>query len=130
MFVTHFGNGDEADQELILNYVKENAGEDCVSEITIMPGINYGHLVLMTAEQSASIMVSLMEQNATLCGKRVLCFFHTTLLKNDLKKSSIVDFPDAQVACTGAIPGLYIFDNFVTEEESKHLISALDAQKW
>ena len=50
MFVAHFGNGDEADQELVLNYVKEHAGADSVSEITIMPGINYGHLVLRTAE--------------------------------------------------------------------------------
>ena len=71
-----------------------------------------------------------MELNATLCGKRVLCFFYTTLQKKDLKKSSIVDFPDAQIARTGAIPGLYIFDNFVSEEESSQLISSLDAKKW
>lgn len=30
MFVTHFGNGDEADQELVLSYVKDKAGEDAV----------------------------------------------------------------------------------------------------
>jgi len=47
-----------------------------------------------------------------------------------LKKSSIVDFPDAKVAFTGAIPGLYIFDNIVTEEESQELITALDSNKW
>ena len=81
MFVAHFGNGDEADQELVLNYVREHAGADSVSEITIMPGINYGHLVLKRAEQCTAVMESLMEQNATLCGKRVLCFFYTTMQK-------------------------------------------------
>ena len=50
MFVAHFGNGDEADQELVLEYVREKAGADSISEITIMPGINYGHLVFRTIE--------------------------------------------------------------------------------
>lgn len=30
MFVAHFGNGDEADQELVLSFVREKAGEDAV----------------------------------------------------------------------------------------------------
>lgn len=75
-------------------------------------------------------MESLMEMNATLYQKRVLAFFYTTLQKQDLKKSSIVDFPDAKVAYTGAIPGLYILKNFVTDEESKELLTSLDANKW
>lgn len=130
MFVAHYGNGDEADQELVLNYVCEKAGPDAVSEITILPGIAYGHLVLKTADQSRAVMESLMEKNATLTNKRVLSFFYTTLLKADLKKSSIIDFADASVARTGAIPGLYIFDDFVTEAESQELVAALDAKKW
>ena len=127
MFVSHYGNGDEADQELVLDYVREHAGADAVTEITILPGIAYGHLVLRSVEQSRAVMESLMEKNATITGKRVLSFFYTTLLKDDLKKSSIVDFPDARCAHTGAIPGLYIFDDFVTEAESQELMSALDA---
>ena len=75
-------------------------------------------------------MASLMEMNATIVGKRILSFFYTTLKKADLKKSAIVDFPDAQIAKTGAIPGLYIFDDFVTEEESQELVQSLDANKW
>ena len=51
MFVAHFGNGDEADQELVLSYVRGVAGEDSVREITILPGINYGHLVMESADQ-------------------------------------------------------------------------------
>jgi len=61
MFVAHFGNGDEADQDLVLNYVKDKAGADSVKEITIMPGINYGHLVLSSPEASTAVMQSLME---------------------------------------------------------------------
>ena len=49
MFVAHFGNGDEADQELVLSYVKEKAGNDAFKEITILPGTNYGHFVLKSA---------------------------------------------------------------------------------
>lgn len=130
MFVAHFGNGDEADQELVLSYVKEKAGDDAFKEITILPGTNYGHFVLNRAEQSAAVMESLMEKNATLFNNRILVFFYTALQKQDLKKSSIVDFPDAKVAYTGAIPGLYIFNNIVTEEESQQLIRDLDSQKW
>ena len=130
MFVTHFGNGDEADQELVLAYVKEKAGEGAVVSITILPGMNYGHLVVQSPEQSSLVMASLMEANATMIGKRVLAFFYTTMRKEDLKKSSIVDFPDARPAYTGAIPGLFIVDDFITEQESKELLSSLDAQKW
>ena len=50
MFVAHFGNGDETDQDLVLSYVKEKAGLDAVEEITILPGINYGHFVLNSLE--------------------------------------------------------------------------------
>lgn len=75
-------------------------------------------------------MQSLMEQNATLWDKRILAFFYTTLQKEDLKKSSIVDFPDAKVAHTGAIPGLYIFDDLVSEQESHDLVAVLDSNKW
>jgi len=130
MFVAHFGNGDEADQELVLSYLRKVASANSVESITILPGINYGHIVLQNSEQSKSVMESLMEMNATLYEKRVLAFFYTTLQKENLKKSSIVDFPDARVAFTGAIPGLYIIDDFVTDEESKELISSLDAKKW
>lgn len=85
MFVAHFGNGDEADQELVLQYVREKAGADSVTEITILPGINYGHLVLSSPEACTAVMSSLTESNATAVGKRVLCFFNTTLQKKDLK---------------------------------------------
>lgn len=130
MFVAHFGNGDEADQELVLAFVKDKVGADAVSAITILPGINYGHLVMSSPEKSLALMESLQEAHASLVGKRVLAFFHTTLRWEDMQKSAIVDFPDARPAYTGAIPGLYILDDFVTEAESNELIQSLDSNKW
>lgn len=82
-----------------------------------MPGTNYGHLVLDSPETATKVIKSLMDANATLYNKRTLVFFHTKLSKDDLKKNAVVDFPEAKVATSGAIPGLFIFDDFVTEEE-------------
>ena len=79
MFVTHFGNGDEDDQELVLQYVRKTIGTDAVQQITIMPGMNYGHIALTSQDACQALIESLQEANATLVGKRVLAFFHTTL---------------------------------------------------
>ena len=79
MFVTHFGNGDECDQDLVIRYVQE---QGCtVVKITIIPGNNYGHIVLGSEEESKVIMESLATNNATPYMKRVLVFFCTKLSK-------------------------------------------------
>ena len=70
-----------------------------------------------SVESAQKLMDSLMDVNATFFNTRTLVFFHTTLTKDDLKKNTVIDFPDAKNATTGAIPGLYIFDDFVTLEE-------------
>ena len=128
LFVTHFGNGDEVDQDLIIEYASQH-GE--VKQITILPGNNYGHLVMDSAASAQRIIDSLMDANATLFQKRTLVFFHTALEKEALKKNTVIDFPEAKAAVTGAIPGLYIIDDFVTEDESTELISSLDSTgKW
>ena len=57
-----------------------------------------------------------MDVNATLFENRTLVFFHTHMTKDDLKKNTVIDFPDAKEAYTGAIPGLFIFDDFVTND--------------
>jgi hypothetical protein len=75
-------------------------------------------------------MASLLSQNATIYKKRTLVFFHTALHKDDLKKSSVLDFPEATIAKTGSIPGLYIFNDFVTDQESAELIKRLDEGNW
>jgi hypothetical protein len=38
----------------------------------------------------------------------------------------LINFPDATIAKTNSIPGLYIFDNFVSEEEEALVIKGLD----
>ena len=72
----------------------------------------------------------MMEKNATLYEGRTLVFFCTNILKDGMRKLEIVDFPEAQVAKTGSLPGLYVFDDFITEEESQSIITALDKGKW
>jgi hypothetical protein len=80
MFVAHFGNGDEADQDLVLKYARE-VSDSTVKEITIIPGTNYGHLVLESHENVMKLMKSLQERNATAFEKRTLVFFPTLLDK-------------------------------------------------
>ena len=48
----------------------------------------------------------------------MLVFFCTSIKKDDLRKQEVVDFPDASVAKAGSLPGLYVFDDFVSEAES------------
>ena len=84
LFVTHFGNGDEADQDLILKYL---ADFGCtVKSITIIPGNNYGHVELSSEAEGKLVMESLIANNAVIVGKRVLVFFCTTIVKDGLKK--------------------------------------------
>ena len=126
--MTHFGNGDEADQDLILQYLGDLGCT--VKSITIIPGNNYGHVELSSEAESKQVMGSLIANNAVIVGKRVLVFFCTSIEKDGLRKQEVVDFPDATVAKTGSLPGLYVFDDFVSEEESAEIVKALDSGKW
>jgi len=57
-----------------------------VKEITIIPGINYGHFVFAEAESVTNLMASLPDSgSATFYENRVLVFFPTTLEQGDLK---------------------------------------------
>lgn len=47
-----------------------------------------------------------------------------------MKNKATVDFPTSYQAKTGSIPGLYVYDNFITEEEEKALIEAFDKNQW
>ena len=47
--------------------------------------------------------------------ERVITFFYTPITFHELRKSTQVDVPDAEVAHDGALPGLYVYDNFITE---------------
>ena len=46
---------------------------------------------------------------------RHLGLFPTSLKIEDLKTKSIIDFPSSVYAGNGVIPGLYVYDEFITE---------------
>ena len=47
--------------------------------------------------------------------ERHLAIFNTPLEYDELKNKATVDFPCSVIAETGSIPGLYVYDNFITE---------------
>jgi len=55
--VTHFGNGDETDQKLLLDFCSSFGR---VTSITILPGTNYGHIVMESVEVANALMASLV----------------------------------------------------------------------
>jgi len=66
LLIAHFGHGDENDQNVLLNYCVQAAGGDISSvlNLTIYPGISYGHIELNSIETAQKIMsVSLSKEN-------------------------------------------------------------------
>lgn len=51
--------------------------------------------------------------------KRIITFFYTDLKFKDLRKNLSIDVPNAILAKNGVLPGLYVYDNFISEEEEK-----------
>jgi len=41
-----------------------------------------------------------------------------------------VDFLDAEEAKHGSIKGLYVFNDFITEDEQEKMLTEIDKQKW
>ena len=60
---------------------------------------------------------------------RTVFFFYTRLPKEDMKKQQITRLVDAQTTTEG-VPGLGLLTDFVSEEEEKEIIKALDSRKW
>ena len=71
---------------------------------------------------------------------RYVAFFMTHIKFEQLKNKATVDFPQSKYAYSGIIPGLYVFDEFITEgklisilsilEEEKQLSDAIDTHEW
>ena len=66
----------------------------------------------------------------TFSNNKTLVYFNTVLQAKDLKRQQTIDFPTAVKAKTGIIPGLHIFEDFVTIEEEQNLIKSLDRLNW
>lgn len=116
LFVSHFGNGDEEDQNVINEYVSRFGK---VKKITIFPGTSYGHLEFENVESVQKLMSDMDGPNIKTLkfyGKdRYVAFFQTPITFSELKNKATVDFPQSTNAYTGIIPGLYVFDDFITE---------------
>ena len=41
-----------------------------------------------------------------------------------------LDLPDSQMAQSGLIPGLYVYDDILTEKEQNNLIYQIDSKEW
>ena len=61
MFVAHFGNGDEVDQNVIIEAC-EKFGE--LAEITIIPGNSYGHITFKALSAATALLEAAKLQNA------------------------------------------------------------------
>jgi len=61
---------------------------------------------------------------------RTVVFFYTPLECKELKKNEKNEVPDAMVATSNAIPGLYVYDDIITEEEEVQMLKEIDANSW
>lgn len=131
MLVTHFGNGDQVDQDVLQEYFE--AKDVSVKQLTIFPGINYGHIEFEDEGNAERLMKGLEAQNTVNLAftgsdnpNRTVVFFYTPCECSHLKKSENVDIAAAEVARTGAIPGLYVYDEIITKEEEAEMIKTID----
>jgi len=91
MLVTHFGNGDEIDQNVIQDFCAEKGGP--LLSLTIFPGINYGHLEFEKLEDAKNMMDTAMDSpncaNIEFPGsdnkERTVVFFYTPFKCSQLK---------------------------------------------
>jgi hypothetical protein len=131
MFIAHFGNGSEIDQDVLIEFCSEKGGE--LANLTIFPGCNYGHVEFKDALSAKKLMTEAMDSPNCANIKfpetenipntdRVVVFFYTPLKCSELKKSVNVEVPDAEIAKTGSIPGLFVIDNFISDQEEKDMI--------
>jgi hypothetical protein len=48
--------------------------------------------------------------------ERIVVFFYTEIPCDKLKKYENIEVPEAEIACSGIIPGLYVYNDIITEE--------------
>ena len=124
MLIAHFGNGSEIDQNVLLDFCAKKGGE--ISNLTIFPGCNYGHVEFKEVASAQRLMTEAMDTPNCANMKfpetenipntdRVVVFFYTPLKASQLKKSENIEIADAEIARTGSIPGLYVIDNFISD---------------
>lgn len=133
--MTHFGNGDECDQNVLKQFFSD--GGFVYKKLTIFPGANYGHLEFLEVEAASKFMDSLevknclnLEFKGSTNPDRTVVFYYTPFAANELKKSENIEVPLAKNAETGDINGLFVFDDFITLEEEQTLMKEIDKNEW
>ena len=138
IWIYHFGNGDEDDQVNIRKYFNETFGS---CKVYIFPGICYGFIKFDDIKDAEKVRTINDKQNFNYTkikgnshdikfgnGSRTVFTFYSKIeLKNVLHNNEEA-FPIAQYKSD--IPGLYLIDDFITEEEEKKLVEDIDKNEW
>lgn len=61
---------------------------------------------------------------------RVVAMFFSKLRLEERQDHANVEVPPAQVAVTGAIPGIYVYKDFITPEEEQDMVTGIDSHDW
>ena len=136
LFVTHFGNGDEYDQNVLMEFCSEKGGP--IRNLTIFPGKNYGHLEFKDVESAEKLLNTAMVvpncANIKFAGSqnpdRTVVFFYTPMTLAESKQSAHVEIGLAEDAATGSIPGLYVYNDVITPDEEAEMLKKIDEGKW
>lgn len=138
MFIYHFGNGDEDDQIKIKDFFNTNFSLSQECKVYIFPGISYGFLQFANEEDASKVVekeepkeervVTGRHNVNTSTGERTMFTFYSQIELNDVIQNSNLSFPIANYKVD--IPGLYVIDDFLTEEEETKMINDIDANEW
>jgi alkylated DNA repair protein alkB family protein 8 len=140
IWIYHFGNGDEDDQMTLREYFTSKFG-NC--RVYIFPGISYGFAEFDNLADAEKVM--LHQDNARIdfssqnfkgnahtvkfdSGEKIVFTFYSKVDLIDVCQNNISTFPVASYKVD--IPGLYIIDDFITEEGERELLEAIDKEHW
>jgi alkylated DNA repair protein alkB family protein 8 len=140
IWIYHFGNGDEEDQLALRNYLTSNFGS---CRVYIFPGISYGFAEFDNLADAEKVMKHQDKLKIDFNTQSIKGNAHTIRFNNEEKivftfyskvelaevcQNNISTFPIANYKVD--IPGLYVIDNFITEEEEKELVDEIEKQTW
>ena len=129
LFVFHFGNGDEEDQRVLMEYAKKFGPIDA---IPLFPGLNYGFIEYPEVQQAIDLVDSLEDKKFIDLEfyekKRTCCFQYSKVEYDQLDKFKTMEFPDSSYDVD--IPGLYVVEDFLSDKESVDAKTWLDSQEW
>jgi alkylated DNA repair protein alkB family protein 8 len=142
LWLYHFGNGDEDDQITLREYFKNKFG-NC--KVYIFPGISYGFVEFENISDAEKV-INYKEQNSKIdfdsqkikgnahvvsfqnSGEKTIFTFYSNVNLEDVNQNNLSNFPIANYKVD--IPGLYIIDDFINEDEEKELVESIDSNQW